>query len=226
MIKVKESMEFKNLFLKIISVFLSVSLYAREMPVEVKDLEFGYHTAFWSDFNADGNEDLFFLSGYESVFSTFIYLHTSSDSKLNKIYHNKDSYSMVMDIDHDDHPEFIKSSGSARCRGDFFLPEIPDDFLSKASKEYHKIVGKYGEANFTYNMPKQYPLLNLEAFNKIIIYRIEGTALKDVTREFPVHIKWRINFLKNALKYNEGPCTIHINGVIKYLQNVTSVRKN
>ncbi len=220
--KVKGNVSLKYIFIIFTFLLIGDFSYAREMPPEAKDLDLGYHSAFWSDLNSDGVDDLFFLSGYETYFSTFIYLGNTKSKQLRKIYHNKYVYSMVMDPENDKHPEFIDSSDSrdsVHCRNGF-LPDIPDGLLSVILKEYENLVGDYSKANFTFSMPEHFSQFRLQVFNKIKIYRIEGERLKNVTSEYTEHLKWRINFLKKALEYNEDKCTVHINNVIGYIQSI------
>ncbi len=212
--------------LLVTSLFLCGFSSAREMPLEAKNLEFGYHNVFWSDFNNDGIEDLFILSGYEDYFSTYIYIGNSDNPELSKIYENNTIYSMVLDIENDKHPEFIESSDSNICRSSIFPPFVPASLLPLVTAEYEKVVGEYDKANFTFNMPEHFPLFNLQLLNKIRIYRIEEQQVVDVTSEYPEHINWRIHFLKKILKHNDDKCVMYLNGLIDYLESILNQKEH
>lgn len=192
--------------------------------------DFQPHSLAWVDFNQDGHPDLFFYAGFEDVFSTHIFLWQGeskgfSPANLKEAYKNENDYSMIMDIDHDGHPEILDSGRMGDehredpCSdNEVGYIDIPPLIRSAMTEKYHELVGRFGRLNYTYNMPESFPMFNLNIFAPIKIMRIEGTEAKDVTSQYPEQLRWRLGILKKIRAANEGACQQYLDPAIDYLR--------
>lgn len=214
----------------------------REKPIWYNMVfgDFCPHSIKFIDINRDGNMDIFFYRGQEDVYSTYLYLaNFEKDTKISfspdnymLVYANDNEYSILVDLDGDNHPEILDSgyAGDKNMSGLSCLDDptaltiqeknsitITESVKDKITKKYHQITGKFDIYNFDYNLPEVYPIANSFLLSPIKIYVVKKQYLFDVTSKYPKYLKWRINILRQIKKNSSEKCTDGINQTIKYL---------
>lgn len=215
---------------------------SREKPIWYKIVygDFCPHSVQLIDINTDGQMDIFFYRGQEDVYSTYIYLAnfkkdnkiSFSSSNYTLVYANDNEYSILVDLDNDNHPEILDSgyAGDKNMSGPSCLDNptaltvkklhsitITESVKDKITKKYRQITDEFDAYNFDYNLPEVYPISNSFLFSPIKIYEVKNEFLFDITSEYPKYLKWRINILKQIRKDSSEKCREHISKTINYL---------
>ena len=159
---------------------------------------------FWADLNDDRRSDIYFLAGEEDVYSTYLFVNRGdasafTDSAFTLAYSSENDYSTLVDLDADGTPEIIDSGHPGDQHVDFppgcDILEIPPDVRDDAAREYRRIVGAFGGANFDYGRSGS-ELEMLHLLDPVRILRARGAGVEDVTRDFPDHLRWRAGLLE------------------------------
>lgn len=192
--------------------------------------DFTPHSISWQDFNGDGKRDLFFFAGFEDVFETYLYVWNVKDENYNrenllKAYENKNNYSVVLDFEGDGNPEILDSGHIGdehfenQCiQNEYSYAVVPTQIEVELTKKYMELSGKFDHLNFTYNLPKHYPIFSMSILSPIKIIRIQGDSAVDVTSEYPNHLRWRLEQLGRIRPENTGKCRDLVDSVITYIQ--------
>lgn len=214
----------------------------QETPFWYKSIDgdFGPHTVSTLKINKDKKLDIFFYTGFEDVFSTYIYLGnydsitSYSEKNFVQIYSNRNSYSVLFDLDGDNYPEILDSGykGNKHKNG-FSCLENPYDITIKQkdrlvfsdsvkqaiTDKYFDLTGPFDQYNFDYSMPKAYPLINTFILSPIKIFKVEGSNLLNVTSAYSGYLTWRIKILKQIKEDSSKKCGKRIDNIITYLNN-------
>ena len=189
--------------------------------------DFGPHTFEWGDFDGDGRQDLFLLAGFEDVFQTSIYLNRIASSQFGLSnfaigYRNDDVYTPVLDFDGDSLPELLitEPQGDAdnidilRCRGILGF----DDLAAEIAAEYARLVGTFDRFNYRYGM-SNYAGINMSITDRIRILQLHPRR-RWVTREFPEHLRWRLDVLDRFRNRLAAPCLAPVDSTRSYLMSL------
>jgi len=169
------------------------------------------HHFAWVDFDDDKKEDLFVLSGQEDVAWTEIYLNRGKTFQ--QILSFDKEYGVVVDADRDEKPDLFLASKREDEHYACLGLELSSSLAAQVKDKYLSISAKYKDANYTYEMPEDYPLLNMYMLQKIQILRFSKRHQKmmDETNRFQDHIAWRINLLEKLMKARDK---IHWDGEV------------
>jgi hypothetical protein len=166
--------------------------------------DFPPHTIEWIDFNGDKEKDLWILAGFEDEFESLLYINKlKEDGNLKILYNNNHSYSALIDIDKDKLPEIMDAGVNPATEPEETWVKENDNLNAEIDKEYKRIVGQYDKCNFDYNMPNAYKKINLSPYDKFRIFKVKGMEAIEITKDFPIHIRWRTEVLDKVIPENE-----------------------
>ncbi|HEX2081339.1 MAG TPA: VCBS repeat-containing protein [Longimicrobium sp.] len=187
--------------------------------------DFRPHELVWLDVDADRDPDLFFTSGEEDVFQTYLFANRAggsgaADSALSLAYRSGNDYTTLLDLDGDGAPELIDSGHAGEQHVETPACEeapMPDAVKQAAAQEYARRVASFDRANFKYGMDAFAPL-TLHLLDPVRILQVRDGQVRDATRGFAEHLRWRIGVLEQYRALADAGCRAHLDGVIRHLR--------
>lgn len=189
--------------------------------------DFAPHRLVWTDADADRQPDLFFTAGHEDVFETYLFRNrigggTAADSAFAMAYRSDTQYTTLLDLDGDGAPELIEGGYPKDLEADDDDPcaetPLPAEVHAAAEQEYARRVGAFDAANFRYGLgPGEFEPITLHLMVPIRILQIRDGAPHDATRDFPGHLRWRADLLRQYRASADASCRAHLDGLIRYL---------
>jgi hypothetical protein len=185
--------------------------------------DFPPHSMHWADFDGDGRDDLFFLSGLDDVTETHILLNRVAVdgfaiTNFGPGLAFRDAYAIVLDLDADGLPELLLPD-----KGPPMLEESEATTLTSwvnkhdgvtvkaAEQEYHRLIGRFDELNRGSSA-----LHKLYLFDKIRIITLhEKTAAFE--KRLAAHIEWRKEMLQRLRPLVPVADRQRIDDVLKHL---------
>ena len=166
--------------------------------------DFGPHTFSWIDFDNDGDKDLYYLIGFEDVFESRLFLNqinTINKLAFKEVYNNDIAYCAIVDFNKDGVPEILNQIQNIDSE-DYVLAEAWEYELEEKerieiSKEYDRIIGRFDQCNFDYNMPKNYKDFSISISSDVNILAIVNDTVADVSHNYPEHFCFRKSILQN-----------------------------
>lgn len=183
------------------------------------------HRLVWLDADADGRSDLFFTSGEETSYETYLFTNRTGssaapDSAFALAYRSGNGYTTLLDLDGDGAPELI-DSGHA---GDEHVetPECsespaPAGVKQSAAREYARHVASFDAANHKYGFD-EFAHWTLHLLERVKILQIREGKLRDSTRAFPEHLLWRVGVLETWRASATPACRARLDRIIHHLR--------
>jgi len=186
--------------------------------------DFPLHSAHWADFDGDSHADLFFYSGMEDVFETYVFLNRTTVDRFavtNFVlgYHEPHSYAVVVDLNGDNVPELLvpEPQDEENEAADSCFTSLADSELSQqVEKVYVELCGSFASFNFTYNLPS-HPVINMALPDRIRIISLRG-AQTDVTRDYTEHLRWRLGIIDRLRQSAPSTCAPRLDDTERYLR--------
>lgn len=180
----------------------------------------------WLDADRDGQTDLFFISGEENVFETYLFANRthrnppSPDSAFALAYRSGNDYTTLLDLDGDGSPELIDSGhpGEEHVESEECMDQPPPSTtVAEAQREYARRAGPFDAANFKYGYESFAPV-TLHLLDPVRILQLREGRVQDATGRFSEHVRWRIGVLQGYRDASSGECRAHIERIIRHLR--------
>lgn len=187
--------------------------------------DFPPHGLVWVDADRDGRTDLFFTGGEETVSESFLFLDrgersAGSDSAYTLAYQNVRDYVPLLDLDGDGAPELVTPTDSVSSDGgDVPCMEspLPDSIERAATAEYARHVGTFDRANVKYS-EENFAAGTMHLIRPIRILQARDGAMRDATRDFPEHLRWRAAQLERYRASADAMCRAYLDGTLRDLR--------
>ena len=178
--------------------------------------DFGPHTIKLIDFDGDGRDDLWLLSGFEDVFASHLFLNRIDSDQFSLTsfvpgFASDEVYATLLDFNKDGYPEILFPRDNALIDPwevyditDAQCFKLSKEIVELVKKEYFRLVGRFDSANFDYNMDS-YPVHALFVNNKIQVIS-KYPENKFVTNKYADHLKWRLEITKKRLSESSDSC--------------------
>jgi len=178
--------------------------------------DFGPHTIELIDFDGDGRDDLWLLSGFEDVFASHLFMNRIDSDQFSLTsfvpgFASDEVYATLLDFNKDGYPEILVPGNKVLIDmwevyniADAQCFKLSKEIVELAKKEYSRLVGRFDFANFDYNMDS-YPVHALFLNNKIQIIS-KYPENKIVTNKYADHVRWRLEVTKKRLSESSDSC--------------------
>lgn len=188
--------------------------------------DFPPHRLVWRDADRDGHTDLFFTAGEENVLETYLFTRragedASADS-FTQAYYNGSGYTTLLDLDGDGAPELIQPpAGMDEQFGapDACQPPHPPAVRRGASQEYARLAGAFDPANVRGFEREDFAVWTLYLHAPIRILQLRDGKVRDATRDFPQHLRWRAGLLEQHRAVASKECRAAIDVTLRHLRN-------
>jgi hypothetical protein len=189
--------------------------------------DFPPHRLVWLDADRDGRTDLFFTAGEENVLETYLFTHradedASADSLFAQAYYNGGGYTTLLDLDGDGAPELIQPPDQTEeefgepvaCQ-----PPHPAAVREGARQAYARLAGRFDPANVRWFQRDDFAVWTLYLHEPIRILQLRDGGVRDATRDFPGHLRWRAALLEQHRAAASEECRAEIDAVLRHLRS-------
>lgn len=192
------------------------------------------HTVKWIDFDGDGLQDLWVMSGEGEFHLTelFMWPQRTSESRitLKKAYVNRKNYPTLLDVNNDGRPEILhdgihtSANQHGGCQNTGLSPQWRQESFESARQEYRALAGHFAKENPDYGMPGTYEISALLLSKPVRLLSINNQGQTVEVSLPPKHIQWRITTLNEMKKVNSPKdlpnCVPLINSLITHNQKL------
>lgn len=222
-----------------------ITHHTRNKPIWFTTIkgDFPPHSLRLIDLNLDGNLDIFFYTGFEDVYSTYVYTANFdnilsaeySEENFQPAYRNENDYTVIINLEENYIQPLVLDSGyegtdmrsGTACfqyHSDVPITQdeqltINDSLKQEIISKYLKMVEPFRKPVIEVNNQEVYALRNTFILDPIKILKITHNTYSDITANYPDYLRWRINLLKEIRKESSQNCEQYIDRTIVHLSN-------